>query len=152
MDRRLGLAPRKDRDPERFDRPALVAESLDNVGFSAFQLGQLDNAFVYWQQALALYKELDDRNRALHIEQSMSLLDIARGHFAAARERLQATLDAAESYQLPEETSVARINLAACIKAGLQLQGYDVGDPVPPQSPLSAEERKVVEAVLREVG
>ena len=28
----------------------------------------------------------------------------------------------------------ARFNLAACIKAGLQMQGYDVGDPVPPQA------------------
>ncbi len=97
---------------QQLERPALVAESLDNVGFSAFQLGQLDNAFVYWQQALALFKQLDDRNRALHIEQSMSLLDIARGHFSAANERLQATLKDAESYQLPEETSVARIDLA----------------------------------------
>ena len=46
----------------------------------------------------------------------------------------------------------ARFNLAACIKAGLAIQGYDVGDPVPPQKALSAEERKAVEAVLREVG
>ncbi|CAN5383848.1 dihydrodipicolinate synthase family protein [soil metagenome] len=46
----------------------------------------------------------------------------------------------------------ARFNLAACIKAGLQIQGYDVGDPVPPQTPLTAEERKVVEGVLQEVG
>ena len=30
----------------------------------------------------------------------------------------------------------ARFNLAACIKAGLQIQGYDVGDPVPPQPAL----------------
>ena len=42
----------------------------------------------------------------------------------------------------------ARYNLAACIKAGLQIQGYDVGDPVPPQSPLSAEDRKAVEGIL----
>ncbi len=42
----------------------------------------------------------------------------------------------------------ARFNLAACIKAGLQFQGYDVGDPVPPQTPLSAEDRKVVEDIL----
>ena len=42
----------------------------------------------------------------------------------------------------------ARFNLAACIKAGLQIQGYDVGDPVPPQVPLSAEDRKVVEGIL----
>lgn len=45
----------------------------------------------------------------------------------------------------------ARFNLAACIKAGLSLQGYDVGDPVPPQAALNAEERKAVEAVLREI-
>ncbi|WP_424627704.1 dihydrodipicolinate synthase family protein [Bradyrhizobium sp. SYSU BS000235] len=43
----------------------------------------------------------------------------------------------------------ARFNLAACIKAGLDIQGYAVGDPVPPQAPLTADERKVVEGVLR---
>ena len=42
----------------------------------------------------------------------------------------------------------ARFNLAACIKAGLAIQGYAVGDPVPPQAPLTAEERKVVEEIL----
>jgi 4-hydroxy-tetrahydrodipicolinate synthase len=42
----------------------------------------------------------------------------------------------------------ARFNLAACIKAGLQIQGYDVGDPVPPQSPLKAEDRQAVEEIL----
>ncbi len=46
----------------------------------------------------------------------------------------------------------ARYNLAACIKAGLSIQGYDVGDPVAPQLPLTAEQRQAVEAVLREVG
>ncbi len=46
----------------------------------------------------------------------------------------------------------ARFNLAACIKAGLSIQGYDVGDPVPPQAPLSPEQRKVVEEVLRSLG
>ena len=43
----------------------------------------------------------------------------------------------------------ARYNLAACIKAGLQAQGYAVGDPIPPQSALSAEERRAVEAALQ---
>lgn len=46
----------------------------------------------------------------------------------------------------------ARFNLAACIKAGLSIQGYDVGDPVPPQAALTADQRKVVEAVLRDLG
>ena len=46
----------------------------------------------------------------------------------------------------------ARYNLAACIKAGLAIQGYEVGDPVLPQAALTAEERKAVEAVLREIG
>jgi 4-hydroxy-tetrahydrodipicolinate synthase len=42
----------------------------------------------------------------------------------------------------------ARFNLAACIKAGLQAQGYPVGDPVPPQAALSPDERRLVEAAL----
>jgi 4-hydroxy-tetrahydrodipicolinate synthase len=46
----------------------------------------------------------------------------------------------------------ARYNLAACIKAGLQSLGYPVGDPLPPQAALNAEERRAVEAVLVEVG
>jgi 4-hydroxy-tetrahydrodipicolinate synthase len=45
----------------------------------------------------------------------------------------------------------ARFNLAACIKAGLAVQGYEVGDPVPPQAALTADQRKAVEAALRHV-
>jgi 4-hydroxy-tetrahydrodipicolinate synthase len=45
----------------------------------------------------------------------------------------------------------ARFNLAACIKAGLQIQGYAVGGPVPPQAALTSEERKAVEAILADV-
>jgi 4-hydroxy-tetrahydrodipicolinate synthase len=46
----------------------------------------------------------------------------------------------------------ARYNLAACIKAGLAFQGYAVGDPIAPQAALMAEQRAVVEAVLRDLG
>ncbi len=46
----------------------------------------------------------------------------------------------------------ARFNLAACIKAGLDIQGYDVGDPVPPQAALTTDQRKVVAAALRDLG
>jgi 4-hydroxy-tetrahydrodipicolinate synthase len=46
----------------------------------------------------------------------------------------------------------ARYNLAACIKAGLSIQGYDVGDPIAPQAALTADEHRAVEAVLREIG
>ena len=42
----------------------------------------------------------------------------------------------------------ARFNLAACIKAGLQIQGYAVGDPVPPQAALTPAERQSVEGIL----
>ncbi len=45
----------------------------------------------------------------------------------------------------------ARFNLAACIKAGLQIQGYAIGDPVPPQAALTAEECKIVEGILADV-
>src|SRR6476619_7403247 len=45
----------------------------------------------------------------------------------------------------------ARFNLAACIKAGLQIQGYAVGDPVPPQGALAPADREVVEGILADV-
>jgi len=45
----------------------------------------------------------------------------------------------------------ARFNLAACIKAGLAIQGYAVGDPVPPQAALTAEQRKALETILADV-
>ena len=46
----------------------------------------------------------------------------------------------------------ARYNLAACIKGGLQLQGYAVGAPLPPQAPLSAEGIEDVRRALSAIG
>lgn len=46
----------------------------------------------------------------------------------------------------------AKYNLAACIKGGLILQGYDVGNPIAPQAPLSPEGFKEVEKALRQIG
>lgn len=46
----------------------------------------------------------------------------------------------------------AKHNLAACIKGALTLQGYDVGDPIPPQAPLSEAGRAEVGAALLAVG
>ena len=46
----------------------------------------------------------------------------------------------------------AKHNLAACIKGGLRLQGYEVGDPLPPQAPLSAEGVDDVRRALRAIG
>jgi 4-hydroxy-tetrahydrodipicolinate synthase len=46
----------------------------------------------------------------------------------------------------------AKYALAACIKGGLQLQGFDVGDPLPPQPALDEAGRAEVAAVLRRVG
>jgi 4-hydroxy-tetrahydrodipicolinate synthase len=45
----------------------------------------------------------------------------------------------------------ARYNLAACVKAGLELQGYAVGDPIPPQKALSAEDREVIGLALADL-
>ncbi len=42
----------------------------------------------------------------------------------------------------------AKYNLAACIKGGLELQGYEVGAPLPPQPPLSPEGMKEIQQVL----
>ena len=77
-------------------------------------------------------------------KQSVKLYDLCKaGHWQDALELQRRLWSVNEAF--------ARFNLAACIKAGLAIQGYDVGDPVAPQAPLSAEERKVVEAVLRDL-
>ena len=76
--------------------------------------------------------------------QSVELYDLCKAGKWDAALTLQRKL-----WRLNE--AFAKFNLAACIKAGLTIQGYDVGDPIPPQSALSADDRKVIEAVLREI-
>jgi 4-hydroxy-tetrahydrodipicolinate synthase len=46
----------------------------------------------------------------------------------------------------------AKHNLAACIKGGLELQGYAVGAPLAPQAPLSAEGVEDVRRALTAIG
>jgi 4-hydroxy-tetrahydrodipicolinate synthase len=46
----------------------------------------------------------------------------------------------------------AKYNLAACIKGGLQLQGYDVGAPLPPQAPLPPDGIEEVRRALAALG
>lgn len=46
----------------------------------------------------------------------------------------------------------AKYALAACIKGGLELQGFPVGAPLPPQAPLDEAGRAEVRAVLEAVG
>lgn len=45
----------------------------------------------------------------------------------------------------------AKYNLAACIKGGLEMQGYDVGPPLPPQTPLSAAGRAEIKGILADL-
>ncbi|HZL31813.1 MAG TPA: dihydrodipicolinate synthase family protein [Pseudolabrys sp.] len=73
--------------------------------------------------------------------QSVKLYDLCR-----AQKWNEALALQREMWRINE--AFARFNLAACIKAGLQIQGYDVGDPVPPQIPLGVEDRKTVERIL----
>lgn len=46
----------------------------------------------------------------------------------------------------------AKYNLAACIKGGLELQGYEVGAPLPPQAPISEAGRVEIKGVLADLG
>jgi 4-hydroxy-tetrahydrodipicolinate synthase len=73
--------------------------------------------------------------------QSVRLYDLCRAGGWAEAMALQRDL-----WRVNE--AFARFNLAACVKAGLHAQGYPVGDPVPPQAALTAQERREVEAVL----
>jgi len=77
--------------------------------------------------------------------QSVELYDLCRlGHWEAAMQ-LQRRL-----WTLNQAFS--KYNLAACIKGGLELQGYPVGPPLPPQAALSPDGIEAVRRTLIGIG
>jgi 4-hydroxy-tetrahydrodipicolinate synthase len=77
--------------------------------------------------------------------QSVELYELCRrGDWSAAMERQRALWALNQAF--------AKYNLAACVKGGLELQGYDVGAPLPPQSALSPEGVEDVRRSLAAVG
>ena len=77
--------------------------------------------------------------------QSVELYDLARrGEWEAAM-ALQRRLWAVNE-------AFAKYSLAGCIKGALEMQGFPVGPPLPPQAPLGDEERAEVRRILRSVG
>lgn len=78
-------------------------------------------------------------------KQSVRLYELCRrGEWAAAM-----TLQR-ELWRINEV--FAKYNLAACIKGGLELQGYAVGAPLPPQPPLSPQGIDDVRMALAKLG
>jgi dihydrodipicolinate synthase/N-acetylneuraminate lyase len=77
--------------------------------------------------------------------QSVELYDLCRrGDWAAAMERQRPLWSLNQAF--------AKYNLAACIKGGLELQGYPVGAPLPPQAPLPPEGVEEVRRALAAIG
>ena len=77
--------------------------------------------------------------------QSVELYELCRaGNWAAAMERQRLLWALNQAF--------ARYNLAACIKGGLELQGYAVGAPLAPQAPLSREGLEEVRRALQALG
>jgi 4-hydroxy-tetrahydrodipicolinate synthase len=77
--------------------------------------------------------------------QSVELYELCRrGDWAAAMERQRPLWALNQAF--------AKYNLAACIKGGLELQGYAVGSPLPPQAPLPPEGIEEVRRALLAVG
>ncbi|HDM79485.1 MAG TPA: dihydrodipicolinate synthase family protein [Deltaproteobacteria bacterium] len=52
----------------------------------------------------------------------------------------------------PLNMAFQRYSLAACVKAGLEMQGFPVGPPLPPQQQLNEEEKRVVSQILTTIG
>ena len=77
--------------------------------------------------------------------QSVRLYDLARAGDWPAAMALQRDLWAVNQ-------AFAKYSLAACIKGALELQGFPVGSPLPPQAALDAVGQKEVRAILERVG
>jgi 4-hydroxy-tetrahydrodipicolinate synthase len=77
--------------------------------------------------------------------QSVELYELCRrGDLVTAMERQRPLWNLNQAF--------AKYNLAACIKGGLQLQGYPVGAPLPPQAPLPPEGVEEVRRALVAIG
>jgi 4-hydroxy-tetrahydrodipicolinate synthase len=77
--------------------------------------------------------------------QSVELHELCRrGDWVTAMERQRPLWNLNQAF--------AKYNLAACIKGGLQLQGYPVGAPLPPQAPLPPEGVEEVRRALAAIG
>ncbi|HEX9144826.1 MAG TPA: dihydrodipicolinate synthase family protein [Candidatus Binatia bacterium] len=77
--------------------------------------------------------------------QSVQLYDLCRrGSWTEAMELQRSLWRVNEAF--------AKYNLAACIKGGLDLQGYPVGAPLPPQAPLPPEGIEEVRRALIAIG
>ena len=77
--------------------------------------------------------------------QSVELYELCRrGDWVTAMERQRRLWNLNQAF--------AKYNLAACIKGGLQLQGYPVGAPLPPQAPLPPEGVEEVKCALAAIG
>ncbi len=78
-------------------------------------------------------------------EQSVELYELCkRGDWSAAMQKQRPLWALNQAF--------AKYNLAACIKGGLELQGYAVGAPLPPQAPLSTEGIADVRRALQTIG
>ena len=77
--------------------------------------------------------------------QSVELYDLTRAGDWTAAMALQRELWAVNQ-------AFARYSLAACIKGGLEMQGFAVGAPIAPQAPLDEKGRDDVRRILQRVG
>jgi 4-hydroxy-tetrahydrodipicolinate synthase len=78
-------------------------------------------------------------------KQSVELYELCRsGDWTTAMERQRRLWNLNQAF--------AKYNLAACIKGGLQLQGYPVGEPLPPQAALPPEGVEEVRRALIAIG
>lgn len=78
-------------------------------------------------------------------KQSVELYELCRrGDWVAAMKRQRPLWNLNRAF--------AKYNLAACIKGGLQLHGYPVGAPLPPQAPLPPEGVEEVRRALVAIG
>jgi non-specific serine/threonine protein kinase len=84
------------------------ALALNSVGNLAFDLSDLDRAQSAYEQSLAMWHELDDRERMGDALNNLGLVAIARGEYPRARELLEASLSLRRElgqYDLPATLS-----------------------------------------------
>ncbi len=107
---RRALLARRDLGDQR-----ALAESAGNVGFAYYVLGELDNAEAYQQQAFDLFRQAQSAEGQVFAEQNLAQIELARGRWPAAIERLLPALERSRSLgrRDSEAVSLALLGRAA---------------------------------------
>lgn len=109
-------------------RPAMAARASD-VGDNYKKLKQYDSAFWYYEQSVAIHKELGNNDDVAYVSERIASLKILLGSCKEAEPYLQEGLRIAEKEELQFESILLNVSKAECqIQTGQIMEAKSTAD------------------------